>query len=61
MMQALFATLGKKGLISQAEAADVIGEAEEFLAGLKPSMMSDDGREYAKRVLQQIGKTVGGG
>jgi hypothetical protein len=43
MMQSLFSRLGKKGLISEAEGADVIRAAERFLAGLNSSMMSEDG------------------
>jgi hypothetical protein len=59
MMQSLFSKLGKKGLISEAEGADVIRAAERFLAGLNSSMMSEDGRAYANRIFQQMEKTFG--
>jgi|GraSoiStandDraft_12_1057312.scaffolds.fasta_scaffold1405229_1 hypothetical protein len=61
LMQSLFAMLGKKGLISEPEGADVIRAAERFLGGLSSEMMSEDARDYANRVLQQMGKTLGSG
>ncbi len=32
------------------------GDAEEFLAGLDPALMSPSARNYAKTVLQRMGK-----
>ncbi len=41
-----------KGLLSPQDVSDLIDRAEMMLAGLSPSLMSAEARDYARRVLQ---------
>jgi hypothetical protein len=59
LVQALIAKLVASKALSPSKVADV-GDAEEFLAGLKPELMSADAREYARKTLQRFGKIFGG-
>lgn len=56
MMQALLAKLAAEGVLTPDDILDLVGDAEEFLAGLSPSMMNDEDREHAKVLLQSFGK-----
>lgn len=56
MMQALIAKLVSEGILTSDQILDMVGDAEEFLAGLSPSMMSAEDREAAKTLLQSFGK-----
>jgi hypothetical protein len=42
LMQGLIAKLIAKEVIVPSDVADLVGEAEEYLAGLRPDMMSPD-------------------
>lgn len=55
-MQTLLATLVGKGVLEPKDVVDLIGDAEEFLAGLSPALMTPSARERAKFLLQQFGK-----
>lgn len=56
ILMSLLATLARKSLLAPDEIGDLMGEAEEYLAGLRPDMMSTGAREYARKVIQAIGK-----
>jgi hypothetical protein len=56
LVHALFSALADRAVLSPSEIGHVVGNAEEYLAGLRPEMMSADGREYARKVLQEFGQ-----
>ena len=60
LVQALIAKLVASKALSPSEVAELVGDAEEFLAGLKPELMSADAREYSRKTLQRFGKISGG-
>jgi hypothetical protein len=56
ILHALIAKLVDTGNLTQQQMSSAVGDAEEFLAGLTPELMSRGAREYAKVVLQTAGK-----
>jgi hypothetical protein len=56
MLFTLVAKLQNVGILASAQILDAVGDAEEYLAGLSPALMSDGAREHAKVVLQKIGR-----
>jgi hypothetical protein len=60
LIQATIHSLIEKNLLTPSDAAEILGNAEEYLAGINPDLMSSDGREFARVLLQQWGKIFGG-
>ncbi len=56
MLMSLLKQLALANLISADQMMGLTGDAEEFLAGLDPALMSPSARNYAKTVLQRMGK-----
>jgi hypothetical protein len=56
ILHALIAKLVEKKRLSPEDITSAIGDAEEFLAGLTPDLMSSGAREHARVVLQSFGK-----
>lgn len=56
MMQALIAKLISEKILTPDQVLDLVGDAEEYLAALSPSMMESADREHAKTILQLFGK-----
>jgi hypothetical protein len=56
MLFTLIAKLQAAGILTSDQILDAVGDAEEYLAGLSPALMSEGARERAKVVLQQIGQ-----
>ena len=56
LLQALIHSLAARGDLSPAEVLSIASEAEAYLAGLLPDLMTPGARDYARRILQQIGK-----
>ena len=57
LLQALIAKLIEKKRLSPTDVTSLVGEAEEFLAGLSPSLMTPDARDYARDVVQKMAQT----
>lgn len=55
LLHALIGVLIGKGVLSPSDAAEIADDAEEFLAGLNPGLMSPEAREHARAALQQGG------
>lgn len=56
LQQALFARLIALRVLSPEDMPTIVGDAEEWLAGMKPELMSPEAREFARRALQMAGK-----
>lgn len=56
MLIALLAKLAEAEVLKPKQILDLVGDAEEILAGLTPNLMSPQARDYANVVLQQTGK-----
>ena len=54
LLQALIAKLIEKKRLSPADVTSLVGEAEEFLAGLSPSLMTPGARDYARDTVQKM-------
>jgi hypothetical protein len=54
--QALIGKLVDRSVLSPDDVIDLIGDAEGFLAGLDPALMSPGARDYAKTLLHRFGK-----
>jgi hypothetical protein len=53
---ALIGTLGRKGILSENDIAEITDSAELVLASLPPTMMSDGARGHARQILQETMK-----
>ena len=56
MFLALLRTLVLEGALPPNKMRDLMGTAEETLAGLSPELMSVSARENARVILQECGK-----
>jgi hypothetical protein len=56
MLLALVKKLVETEKLKPSDLLDATGDAEEILATLTPALMSSSARDYARRVLQQMGK-----
>jgi hypothetical protein len=56
MLVTLMAKLVETQVLKPAQILDAAGDAEGYLAGLSPPLMSPAARTYAKVVLQKMGK-----
>ncbi len=56
LIYSLIGFLIQKEIIAPSDVGNIVGDAEECLAGLKPEIMSPSAREYAKETLQKFGK-----
>jgi hypothetical protein len=56
LLQALISALIARKILPPGEVTSLVGEAEEFLAGLLPQLMTPNARDYARRVLQAMGQ-----
>ncbi len=56
MLISLVAKLVAASVLKPAEILDAVGDAEGYLAGLSPALMTPEARAYAKTVLQKMGK-----
>ncbi len=52
----LISALIARKILTPGEVTSLVGEAEEFLAGLSPQLMTPNARDYARRVLQAMGQ-----
>lgn len=60
MLHGMICLLLEKSIISPADVALAVSDAEEWLATQRPAIMSAEGRDYAREVLRAGGAAFGG-
>jgi hypothetical protein len=56
ILMALVKNLAESGILKPSQVLDMTSDAEGVLATLSPALMSPEARDYAKSVLQRMGK-----
>jgi len=56
LLQGLLKALITRQILTPSDIISMVGDAEEYLAGLSPTLMTPGARDYARRVLQAMGK-----
>lgn len=56
ILLALVKRLAETGILQPSQVLDMTGDAEGVLATLNPASMSPEARDYAKKVLQRMGR-----